>query len=266
MIARIKIANAMAVWVVSLLNRGDFVGIKALLTDDFMKGDASEQLSRLVAGVHALGTLTKPELILDITEQRHYLVRVKRVDKPERLLLLVLGVESAAKCFSIGLAPYKTPAPSPVAGGTDNPRKSATDTAVQATVERYTGQNSPAGIAIATLYRGQERYYNYGEVVRGGKVLPTSRTIFEIGSITKTMTGVLLAQAVRDKKLQIDDDIRRYLPGKYPQLEFGGKPIRVRHLAKHTSGLPASPPGIPDSAGAAASVVCCWNTSMSSPM
>src|ERR1017187_7280890 len=64
------------------------------------------------------------------------------------------------------------------------------------------------------------------------------------------MTGILIGQAVADKKLSLDDDVRARLPGRYPNLEFAGKGILLRQLATHTSGLPANPPGIPDDAKA----------------
>jgi CubicO group peptidase (beta-lactamase class C family) len=56
----------------------------------------------------------------------------------------------------------------------------------------------------------------------------------------------LLAQAVKDKKLNIDDDIRKYLKGKYKNLEFNNSPITFRQLATHRSGLPYMFPHKPE--------------------
>jgi CubicO group peptidase (beta-lactamase class C family) len=120
------------------------------------------------------------------------------------------------------------------------------DQGVQAAVARFSGTSRAPGLSIAIVNRGRESYYNYGEVQAGGGKLPTSDTVFEIGSITKTMTGLLVARAVKDGKLNLDTDIRRYLPGDYPNLQFEGKPILLRHLVTHSSGLPGNPPGIPD--------------------
>jgi CubicO group peptidase (beta-lactamase class C family) len=61
-----------------------------------------------------------------------------------------------------------------------------------------------------------------------------------MGSVAKTYVGTLLAQAVLDKKLKLDDDIRQYLPGQYPNLAYEGHPIRVVDLANHTSGMPST--------------------------
>jgi len=75
--------------------------------------------------------------------------------------------------------------------------------------------------------------------------LPTARTRYAIGSITKTFTATLLAQAVAEGRLRLDDDVRRHLTGEYPNLEFAGQPIRLSHLITHLSGLPRN---FPDSA------------------
>jgi serine-type D-Ala-D-Ala carboxypeptidase/endopeptidase len=68
----------------------------------------------------------------------------------------------------------------------------------------------------------------------------TSQTPFEIGSITKTMTGALLAQFVADGTLSMEDPITDHLPPGVvvPMREA---PIRLKHLVTHTSGLPSAP-------------------------
>ncbi len=68
--------------------------------------------------------------------------------------------------------------------------------------------------------------------------LPCDETVYEIASLTKTFTGTLLANAIVDKKVNIDDDIRIYLNESFPNLEYEGKPITFRHLVTHHSGLP----------------------------
>jgi len=84
-----------------------------------------------------------------------------------------------------------------------------------------------------------KRYY--GKLGRNSSQAPDSSTIYEIGSITKTFTGILLAHAVNEGKIKLSDDIRKYLPGKYPRLEYKGKPIQIVHLSNHNSGLPRKP-------------------------
>src|SRR5262249_20556032 len=66
---------------------------------------------------------------------------------------------------------------------------------------------------------------------------PDEDTIFEIGSITKVFTGLLLAEMVERGLVKLDDPIQKYLPVPVPQ------EITLLHLATHTSGLPCDPPG-----------------------
>lgn len=84
---------------------------------------------------------------------------------------------------------------------------------------------------------GKTYQFHFGKL-RNGKQA-NDQTIFEIGSITKTYTGLLLSQAVYDKKVDIDTDIRTYLDGDYPNLVLAqNTPITLQNLITHTSGLP----------------------------
>ena len=92
--------------------------------------------------------------------------------------------------------------------------------------------------SIGVVYRGKEFIRHRGDMEAGKPGLPTDATLYEIGSLSKTMAGTLMANAVLERKLGLDDDVRRYLDGAYPNLEYKGEAIRIRHLLSHTSGLP----------------------------
>lgn len=92
--------------------------------------------------------------------------------------------------------------------------------------------------SIGVVYRGKEFIRHRGDMEAGKSSLPTDTTLYEIGSLSKTMAGTLIANAVLERKLSLDDDIRTYLQGAYPNLQYKGEPIRIRHLLSHTSGLP----------------------------
>jgi len=66
-------------------------------------------------------------------------------------------------------------------------------------------------------------------------------SLYEIASISKTFTAIMLAHAVNEGRIKLNDDIRKYLPGKYPDLQFEGIPIKIINLCNHTSGLPSLP-------------------------
>ena len=65
----------------------------------------------------------------------------------------------------------------------------------------------------------------------------TVNTIMNIGSISKTFTGVCLMKAVEEKKLSLDEDINRYLPFRVINPYFPNEKITLRQIATHTSGI-----------------------------
>jgi len=71
----------------------------------------------------------------------------------------------------------------------------------------------------------------------------TIDTLYNIGSVTKTFTATLL-MILRDAgRLDLDDEVSRFLPEtvELPK-DAEGRVATLRHLAKHTSGLPTDPP------------------------
>ena len=66
-------------------------------------------------------------------------------------------------------------------------------------------------------------------------------TIYEIGSISKVFTGILLAHQSEAGKVDINDPARKYLPSTVQVPKRGGKEITLGNLADHTSGLPRMP-------------------------
>lgn len=63
----------------------------------------------------------------------------------------------------------------------------------------------------------------------------TEKTSFSLASITKTFTAILIMALVEDGRLSLDDPISKHLSG-LPDI---WKPITVRHLLTHTSGIPS---------------------------
>jgi CubicO group peptidase (beta-lactamase class C family) len=64
---------------------------------------------------------------------------------------------------------------------------------------------------------------------------------FQIGSISKVLTAELLCRAVAENRCQLDDPVSKWLPQGTRVPKYLGKPISLRNLATHTSGLPRLP-------------------------
>ncbi len=123
---------------------------------------------------------------------------------------------------------------------TDNPLKSSIDSAVQNGAAAYMGNAGTIGLSIGVYDNGRSYTYNYGEIKKGTGQLPKAGNIYNLGSVAKTFVGIMLAEAVIEGKANLTDDIRKFLPGSYQNLQFDGHPVTLVDLANHTSGLPGS--------------------------
>lgn len=109
------------------------------------------------------------------------------------------------------------------------------------------------GFAVALVTRSGCDFLNFGFTQAlpspGSHVLPVSeKTLFEIGSVSKVFTGMLLAEAVVRGQARLEDPLGEHLPEGWSAPGFEGpqglEPIQLWHLSTHTSGLPRLPAGI----------------------
>ncbi len=99
---------------------------------------------------------------------------------------------------------------------------------------RVTKANS---FSIGIVKDGKTYTRHYGEIDKGKGTKANNSTLFEIASITKLFTGTLMAKAVLDGKISLDDDIRKYITGSYPNLQFIGTPVTIKDLVSLKSGF-----------------------------
>jgi len=93
--------------------------------------------------------------------------------------------------------------------------------------------SSPIGIAIGIVHDDDRRVFTFG------KAKPDA--IFEIGSITKTFTGLLLALAIEQGEVKIDTPVRELLPPDTVAKPATGSEIMLLDLVTQHSGLPRMP-------------------------
>lgn len=117
------------------------------------------------------------------------------------------------------------------------------DAAVRDFIRTYVDNGQARGIVVGLLEPdGTRRIISYGEAGEGVRPLD-EHSVFEIGSITKTFTGAILADMVRWGEVSLDDPVQRYLPDGVRVPQRGGRQITLLDLATHTSGLPRLPTG-----------------------
>lgn len=91
----------------------------------------------------------------------------------------------------------------------------------------------PAGLVVGALAGGEQRARSRGDVA--------PETLFEIGSITKVFTAVLLADLSLSGHVALDEPLQALLPDTRVPVRDGE--IILEHLATHAAGLPRLPPG-----------------------
>ncbi|MFB5855852.1 serine hydrolase domain-containing protein [Stenotrophomonas maltophilia] len=135
------------------------------------------------------------------------------------------AVVLSAVLLAVGCGGRKTP---------PNDVGAAVDEVAQALIEQPLLHSASIGV----VYRGKTFIRHRGGMIAGKPDVPTDATLYEIGSLSKTLAGTLMARAVLEGRVGLEDDVRSFLQGDYPSLQYQGHPIRVRHLLSHTSGLP----------------------------
>jgi CubicO group peptidase (beta-lactamase class C family) len=158
------------------------------------------------------------------------------------VLSLRVGLDSTSKLETFALEAYEEELP-PKTGTVpfNNPLQTRLDKKVDSLVTPFMRKGNTVGLSIGVLENGQMHIYSYGETAKDNQLVPDGNTLFEIGSITKTFTATLLAYFVQQGKLDLDDPVNKYLPDSIANLRYNGKPITLRSLANHSSGLPRLP-------------------------
>lgn len=112
----------------------------------------------------------------------------------------------------------------------------------QILADRIDRDGQGVGIATAVIENGTPDFANHGLLAAGGDAAVSETTLFEIGSISKIFTNLLLAQLVLDGKMALDAPVADYLPAGTKIPDFEGRAITLFDLATQSSGLPSVPP------------------------
>ena len=104
---------------------------------------------------------------------------------------------------------------------------------VDALMQQWDRRDSP-GAAIGVVYRGELIFAKgYGQANLDYGIPLTPQSAFYIPSTTKQFTAACIALLAQEGKLDLDDDVRRFLP-EFPDY---GDTVTIRHLVHHTSGV-----------------------------
>ena len=107
---------------------------------------------------------------------------------------------------------------------------------VCAGVEAAVAETETPGVAVAVLQDGDERAAGFGVTSVENPLDVTPETLFQIGSITKTVTATVAMILVEDGVLELDTPVRRYLPTLALADTDVAARVTMRHLLTHTGG------------------------------
>ena len=113
---------------------------------------------------------------------------------------------------------------------------------VDALVKPLIEKKKAVGMVVGIITpEGNREFFCYGATKAGGPE-PTPDTMFEIGSVSKPITALLLALMVEKGEVKLDDPVQLHLPKEIVVPRRGKQEITLLELVTHTSGFPRNPP------------------------
>jgi len=105
-------------------------------------------------------------------------------------------------------------------------------------IKREVENKRSASITVGIIDANGTQIFSYGKFKDNSNQMPDGNTLYEIGSMTKVFTSLILADMVQHGELNLNDPISKFLPKSVKTPTFNGKEITLLSLATHTSGLP----------------------------
>jgi CubicO group peptidase (beta-lactamase class C family) len=117
-----------------------------------------------------------------------------------------------------------------------------TDEEIRAVLaDRIDVQKRSVGIVVGIIEPAGRRVVAYGRLVEGNERPLDGNTVFEIGSVTKVFTSLVLTDMVERGEAVLDDPVAKYLPEGVKVPQRGGRSITLEDLSRHMSALPRLP-------------------------
>src|SRR5215469_16997978 len=107
--------------------------------------------------------------------------------------------------------------------------------------DRVGAENLGIGIVVGVIDAKGRRVVSYGSLAKDDKRPLDGDAIFEIGSMTKVFTSLVLMDMARKGEVSVTDPVSKYLPATVKVPERNGKKITLQDLATQSSGLPRMP-------------------------
>ena len=138
------------------------------------------------------------------------------------------------QCFLAALIMIVFLAPAAYASGTPD----AYEASANAVSEKYIGKTVPGACVVISEHDNSVFAKGYGLAdLENNTAIDPETTVFEWGSISKTFVWVSVMQLVEDRKVDLETDIRTYLPDSFLKNLRFAEPVTFLHLMNHTAGF-----------------------------
>ena len=138
------------------------------------------------------------------------------------------------QCFLAALIMIAFLAPSAYASGAPD----AYEASVNAVSEKNIGKTVPGACVVISEHDNTVFAKGYGFAdLENNTAMDPETTVFEWGSISKTFVWVSVMQLVEDSKIDLETDIRTYLPDSFLKNLRFAEPVTLLHLMNHTAGF-----------------------------
>jgi CubicO group peptidase (beta-lactamase class C family) len=145
---------------------------------------------------------------------------------------------------------FATASPAPTFTDPDRRKKlAAAFPELDKVLEQERATQAVPGVSIGVVIDGDLAYAKgFGVVDPTTKAVPDADTVYRIGSISKSFIGLALLSLRDDGVLTLDDPLARWIPeaNKLVYTTRDQRPITLRQLTQHTSGLPRMGPFDPE--------------------
>jgi CubicO group peptidase (beta-lactamase class C family) len=120
-------------------------------------------------------------------------------------------------------------------------KKDPISDAVKKNIQSRVDNQINTSIVVGVIDDNGTHFYSYGVKSVKSKEAVDEHSIYEIGSISKTFTGILLANMVLKGEMKLDDPLQKYLPEGVKAPTRNGESIKLVQMSNHTSSLPRMP-------------------------
>lgn len=122
-----------------------------------------------------------------------------------------------------------------------NPIDNPVEGGVQGLINKWKANTANAGLVIGRINDGKVDVQYLGVANKETSAPLSAESIFEIGSISKPFTGILLHLLIGEGKMSLNDPVNKYLPKEHQLPKVNDKDITIRNLVTHSACLPRMP-------------------------